>query len=47
MTETEDNEFKVLEVNSGTSGSLFIKHIPEGYDILKQIYSEAVDLMLK
>lgn len=43
----KDGTFKIMEINSGVCGSLFIAQTEEGYDLIKNIYSEAIDLMFK
>jgi glutathione synthase/RimK-type ligase-like ATP-grasp enzyme len=42
-----DGNLWVLEINSGVCGTIFIDHIEGGYEIIKSIYSEAIDEMFK
>lgn len=44
---TSDNNLYVLEVNSGIGTSIFINSIDGGYDLIKNIYNEAIDLLFK
>jgi len=46
MVETDDG-LRVLEVNSGVAMQAFIQSKEENYNIAKQIYGEAINLMLE
>ena len=46
ILETE-NDFLVLEINSGVTGDKFIKYTEDGYNIIKTIYAEAIDKMFQ
>ena len=43
--ETIDNKFLVLEANSGVTINKAINFIPNGYEITKSIYKEAINKM--
>ena len=42
IIDTEDNELLVLEINSGVTVDKAINFIPDGYNIAKNIYREAI-----
>ena len=43
----EEGKYYVMELNTGVMMNRFIKEIPDGYNIAKQIYSDAIDEMMK
>ena len=43
----DEDKYYVMELNTGVMMNRFIKEIPDGYKIAKQIYSEAIDEMMK
>ena len=47
IIQEEDDSLFVLEINSGVCTSLFLKEKDEAYDLIKSIYSEAIDEMFK
>lgn len=42
-----DDKYRVMEVNTGVMMNRFIHEAPDGYNIAKQIYSDAIDAMMK
>ncbi|MBQ8451750.1 MAG: hypothetical protein IJ538_03125 [Clostridia bacterium] len=47
IIETENNELLVLEVNSGIGTNKYVGMHPENYESVKNIYKEAIEMMLK
>ena len=47
VIDTEESGLMILEVNSGVCGTIFIQHIEDGYDMIKEIYSKAIDKMFE
>ena len=47
IIQTTDNNFYVLEINSGIGTSQFIKTAPNGFEIMKKVYSKALEEMFK
>ena len=43
IIKTANNQFLVMEINSGVMMENFIKQIPEGYEIAKNIYKKAIE----
>ena len=43
IIELEDENYMVLEVNSGVGMTIFSKNVENGYEIAKDIYSKAID----
>lgn len=41
------DKYRVMEVNTGVMMNRFIHEAPDGYNIAKQIYSDAIDAMMK
>ena len=42
-----EDKYRVMEVNTGVMMNRFINEAPDGYNIAKQIYSDAIDTMMK
>ena len=47
IIELEDENYMVLEVNSGVGMTIFSKNVDNGYQIAKDIYSKAIDELFK
>ena len=47
VIETEDNEFLVMEVNSGVSINKYPNFVPNGREIAKKVYKDAIEAMFK
>lgn len=47
IIELEDENYMVLEVNSGVGMTIFSKNVENGYEIAKDIYSKAIDELFK
>ena len=47
IIETRNNEFKIMELNAGIMATNFIAQIPEGYEIMKNIYRKAIIKMFE
>ena len=47
IVDTEENGLMILEINSGVGGTLFIENIENGYEMIKKIYSKAIDKMFE
>ena len=44
---TKDDNLYVLEINSGVCATIFVDLVDNGYDIIKKIYSKALDELFK
>ncbi len=45
IIQTEEDELKVLELNSGLVGGAFIRALPDGYQIAKEVYRKVIRRM--
>lgn len=47
IIQTVDNEFYVMEMNSGVCGDIFAQTVENGYEIMKDIYRKALKAMFE
>ena len=47
IIKTRDNRLLIMEANSGVMMNSFIKQHENGYEIAKNIYKDAINLMFK